>query len=141
MTTLDLAVLRTIAEAATPGPWYTPYGAEGQVWYGASEAEVRRVCVGLDHGTVTEAEGEEVFEQTHSLAYGDIEHQRDADFIATFDPTTVLALLDRLEQHEGKPCGQVAALAVGRLSGPCVVRGRHTDHRADNGDTWIESVR
>jgi hypothetical protein len=53
----------------------------------------------------------------------------------------VPALLDRLEQHEGQPCGQVTGLLVGRLSGPCVIRGRHTEHRADNGDVWTESVR
>lgn len=63
-------------------------------------------------------------DSSHDLTYADL-----------------VEVLDRIEQHEGEPCGQVSALTVGRLSGPCVVLGRHTEHRADNGDTWTESVR
>ena len=117
MTGLDLAVLRTVAEAATPGPWYLPYGAEWQVWHGASEAEVRRACVGLDHGTMTEVDAEEIFERTGTLAHGDFERAEDAAFIAAANPVVLLALLDRL--------AAVEALHVRKYAG----------HGPDGGDT------
>jgi hypothetical protein len=75
-----------------------------------------------------------LFDQTYSTA-GDYAGRRRA----RTDRDLVMRVLEQADP--GEPCGQVSALLVGRLSGPCTVRGRHTDHRADNGDTWTESVR
>lgn len=125
MTALDLVVLRKTAEAATAGRWdAVVMGSEGyRVLAANPDRPLRRIVVAIV--------GHEKWDTDRA----------NAEYIGTFDPVTVLELLDRIEQHEAPPCGQVSALLVGRLSGPCVVRGRHTDHRAGNGDTWVESVR
>lgn len=71
--TPSLADLRRIAEAATPGPWR--WGTHGVDF-----------LVGADRKV--------------ALA-GDIRiEQPDAQYIATFNPQTVLALLDRLQAAE-----------------------------------------
>lgn len=125
MSAVDLSALRKAAEAATRGTWDAQVmGSEGyRVLAPNPDSPVRRIVVAIV--------GHEKWETDRA----------NAEYIAAAGPEVVLELLDRLEQHEGEPCGQVSALMVGRLSGPCTVRGRHTEHRADNGDEWIESVR
>jgi hypothetical protein len=73
---LDLAHLRGVAEAASPGPW-----------------DYRETELTGCHDIVRW--GREDF----LLIYAECE-TKDAGFIATFDPPTVLALLDALAAHE-----------------------------------------
>lgn len=72
---LDLARLRKVAEAATPGPWEVYDRGIGYEVHDANGCELN----GGMRETFTEA---------------------DANHIATFDPPTVLALLSRLEAAE-----------------------------------------
>ena len=77
----DLNALRQIAEAATPGTWIATDPME---WDGASQAGVSTsegMLTWDDHG-------------------GDVFKPADAQFIAAFDPPTVLALIDRLQALE-----------------------------------------
>lgn len=77
---LDLTALRKIAEAATPGPWEAkPY------LYGVDDDGRIRVTSPSDSGSYNLAE---------SVLPNEAKH------IATFDPQTVLALPDRIEQAE-----------------------------------------
>lgn len=73
---LDLAGLRRIAEAATPGPWGR--GFDGEVM--RLDAYDREMD---EHVTSPDAEA-------------------DANHIAAFDPPTVLALLDRIKELEAE---------------------------------------
>ena len=76
MTEIDVAKLRTLAENAAPGQWESSAAAAGNftAWVGlASLAD----DIALNVRT-----------------------QEDAEYIATANPATVLALLDRLEQAE-----------------------------------------
>lgn len=72
----DLSELRMTAETATPGPWEC---VEGDEAFGVRSS----------FGSLTWDD--------HS---GEVFKKEDAEFIATFDPSTVLALLSRLEQAE-----------------------------------------
>lgn len=69
---LDLEALRKVAEAATPGPWF----------YEEDEDALREPIL-------SEAKESPVVED-------DYMERHDGRFIATFDPPTVLALLDRI---------------------------------------------
>lgn len=73
---MELNELRKTAEAATSGPWEC---VEGDEAFGV------RASVGS------------VTWDDHS---GEVFKKEDAEFIATFNPETVLALLSRLEQAE-----------------------------------------
>jgi hypothetical protein len=73
---LDLAELKRVAREATPGPW----------------AHLADQCVGPADGTI--------IADYSTCSGGDWE--ADAAFIATFDPPTVLSLLDRLSKAEGE---------------------------------------
>lgn len=85
---IDVSKLRETAEAATPGPWQT----DGPFWVDpfdgrTDKAETRAgVTAGADRKLVMPGEWET--------------KDADAEHIATFDPPTVLALLDRLERAE-----------------------------------------
>lgn len=89
---LDLAALRKVAEAATPGPWRVDdEGYSGGSW-------VAYLTDGLETGPIVMA-GPGV--GSHHFTRHDAEH------IATFDPPTVIALLDEIkrlqalqEEHE-----------------------------------------
>lgn len=70
---IDVKRLREVAEAATPGPW-SDDRTEGNVWAPGNRERVA---------------------QTFARHYW-----QDTEHIATFDPPTVLALLDRLEAAE-----------------------------------------
>lgn len=75
--TEDLKALRKIAEAATPGPWET-LGGQGPFGTHA-------VCHRMEQGTLVE------------IAYRDAHFDKaNAVHIATFDPPTVLALIEAL---------------------------------------------
>lgn len=79
MIELDLKALRKVAEAATAGPWVQGYLNE--VWAGGKAPIVN--WQGFDDSD-----------------RGRAEHFANAAHIATFDPPTVLALLDRIEAAE-----------------------------------------
>lgn len=80
-----LAELRRIAEAATPGPWISPWDQthDDPEEYGFYSADGEKVA------GITWIDGPQ-FECSEA----------DAHHIAAFDPTTVLALLDRIEELE-----------------------------------------
>ena len=82
---LDTGKLREVAEAATEGPWRWE-------WYRLGGEEDRSIPCHL-HG----ATGGDSIVETDSGVYGP--RVPDAIHIATFDPPTVLRLLDRLEFH------------------------------------------
>lgn len=105
----DLTDLRKIAEQATDGPWIAHEAGDepGNWWvwqelklpYYGGVAEV----VGRDPGNICYPE--------ISGGYGDGERERlDATHIATFDPPTVLELLDRAERAEAKLITQTRVL-------------------------------
>lgn len=82
---LDLSELRKIAEAATQGDWPT------HTWI--NEHDGSWVAAGPIHDSSDE-------EDNSPGCDAELEAQKDASHIATFDPPTVLALLDRLEAAE-----------------------------------------
>lgn len=83
MTDLDLTKLREIAEAATPGPWeFEPSGY--------SECGEPRCC--------SEYWENRIWSQRLILAESMELSDVDATHIATFDPPTVIALLDEIER-------------------------------------------
>lgn len=78
------AELRAIALAATPGPWEADAGI-GHLSYPEHEVlgPVARVDGGVKQPVICGVWGDE---------------SRDAEFIATFDPPTVLSLLDKADR-------------------------------------------
>ena len=87
MPDLDLTKLREIAEAATPGPWGVYDANEGmsppRPYWSVANNE-------FHNPTNLDALAIDI-----SVDYGD---KADADHIATFDPPTVLALIDEVER-------------------------------------------
>lgn len=77
---LDLTNLRKVAEAATPGPW-----------------EMRNESPQMDGRNFTLRVHGKAGIRMSAHCYG---FNGDPEFIATFDPPTVFALLSRLEQAE-----------------------------------------
>lgn len=76
---LDTSIkkLREIAEAATPGPWHVPYVDGWQVCYGNKD------------------------NPRDEFLIADVDNDpQNASFIATFNPETVLRLLDTIERYE-----------------------------------------
>lgn len=96
---IDLAKLKALAEAATPGPWrYRPdkYDDWGYV-RGPSDDEIDigwTIAVVSAGRHVSVAEKDE-HRRTETDPYGD-----NAQFIAAANPTAVLALIDRVEELE-----------------------------------------
>lgn len=84
---LDLAAVKATAEAASKGPWEA--GKNGSI-YGADYAEVivkgPVECMAYCYGGSSTFDGDNL--------------EADAKHIATMDPSTTLALVDRLEQAE-----------------------------------------
>src|SRR5690606_41471240 len=76
-----LAELRRIAEAATPGPWAWRMSKDGRI---------------LDLITLETGYNEEIITPSHINAWLQVKGVK--DFIPTFDPPTVLALLDEIER-------------------------------------------
>jgi hypothetical protein len=112
---VNTAELRKIAEAATSGPWWTSH-------VGATAGETIRRQVGnqpvahlspddRDSLGIPGAEGAERARRAIAQTTADAAH------IATFDPPTILALLDvveaaeRLQPRHGDGCPICAALA------------------------------
>lgn len=87
----NLNQLRKIAQNATPGPWSADVGVRGDC-----------VVFGPNGRFLLNAQAEphwlEYPGETRSVAF-DVD-RRDCTHIATFDPPTVLALLDRVEAAE-----------------------------------------
>lgn len=80
----DLEELRSIALAATPGPWN---------WVGDLSMNEASLESPSEEGYVLSAYG------LHTEGFVDV-GESDAAFIAAANPATVLALLDRLEAAE-----------------------------------------
>ncbi len=76
----DLATLRRMAEAATPGPWHF-HQDDG------TALDISEVCIPRP-------------EEDVDLSIASLLEDRDGAFIAAANPATVLALLDRLERAE-----------------------------------------
>lgn len=74
---IDTEALRRIAEAATPGPWGCRWEDAEEFWFGQGYWTAGRFVIGGDER--------------------DAEAKADAAHVATFDPPTVLALLDRID--------------------------------------------
>ena len=107
--TPDLAELRRLAEAATPGPWTFEAPKRFEVHI---ERELCRCSgVGDEYEFVSETAdghvhlwheshiiyaGEEVVAGNYDYEDGGIIERRDRDYIAAANPATVLGLLDRL---------------------------------------------
>lgn len=78
----NLPHLRSLAEAATPGPWFV-----------AEDYDPERPMPSFD-------EVIEYVAEDHIAASPALDYRPNAEFIATFNPQTVLQLLDRLEAAE-----------------------------------------
>lgn len=85
---IDKAQLRALAEAATPGPWFSV--SRGQYW-------------GEDEGEVRDVDDQDVVGAEFVKPIGDVDTtrgqawRRDTDFIAAANPATIIALLDEVE--------------------------------------------
>jgi len=88
--TTDLDNLRKVAEAATPGPWEM---REGNPQMGGRNFTLR-------------VQGKAGIRMS-AHCYG---FNGDPEFIATFDPPTILALLSRLEQAESALSNQTSTV-------------------------------
>lgn len=97
--TENLDELRKTAEAATPGPWR--WSPEESHW-GDCGPNLETVERGPVYADGSQGALLEVIGSWGHDANGISVADEDKDFIATFDPTTVLALLNRLEQAEQK---------------------------------------
>ena len=98
----DLDDLRAVAEAATPGPW--EFEAEGESHCGepgcCSDYWDNRIWSKREHYILFES---------HILG------AKDAEYIATFDPPTVLGLLDRIAELETAALTKAAQSALDRV--------------------------
>ena len=120
--TPDLAELRRLAEAATPGPWEA-FGAvdgrRGERWLGVT----------TDMRAIESARAGDVFAAQNCT-------RQDALFIAAANPATVLALLDDADERdrlarlldEPRRSGCAVEIAGVRIA-PCDERGQTADMR------------
>lgn len=88
----DIDIWRKVAEAATPGPWEVVWGA------------VAYVDTVADPSDPT---GQTPMQEPYKVADAG---ERDREFIATFDPPTVLDILDRLEGAEARAAELMSTL-------------------------------
>lgn len=129
MTALDLSALRAIAGEATPGPWvtldmggpeYTSSNDEGWWWvwqqtrlpyYGGVLEPERHTpdCPGKPSICCT---GGALFSANITDNNDGVQEKADAEFVAAFNPQTVLALLDRLEAAEAERDALAAKVAA-----------------------------
>lgn len=127
---MELNELRKIAEAATPGPWVA-----------CSEGDpdgTRRYTVNPDRELGTDV---------CAMGY-DVAGSANVEFIATFDPPTVLALLNRLEQAERNADTyqklyeqraeslEQAEQAVARMREAATAMANHSLPEAPRGGAW-----
>jgi hypothetical protein len=117
---INLEALEAIAKAATPGPWQWDhkYGDEGDTG------------LALTNDTRAEVVGAYNY---HCCSFRDdpTVEDRDAEYIATFDPPTVLALIARIREAEApEPSAEdhdiVPTSPTGRIDSPvtCGTCGR-----------------
>ena len=78
----SLPRLRFLADAATPGPWFVAEDYDPDLPMPSFDEVIE--CVTEDHIVASPA----------------LHHRPNVEFIATFNPQTVLRLLDRLEAAE-----------------------------------------
>lgn len=98
MTDLDVAALRKIAESATPGPW--TWSEESDDNWGDCGPNLETVARGPRYRDGSQGAEETIVGSWGHDANGISVEPADALHIATFDPPTVLALLDRLERAD-----------------------------------------
>jgi len=136
MTLPDPEALRRVAEAATPGPWFqsgSPWFSTGSVVLaGSPDPHVGLVVTDTEPWEGARAEAQE---DNPGIALADPDD--DAAFIATFDPPTVLALLDErdaaanriseLEARVGVLEGAMSKIADGKT--PPDQHGHYLAHR------------
>lgn len=140
MSDLDLDELRKIAEAATPGSWTVfdmdeagkmksePMNEPGQGWYWVW-AEERLPY----YGGILEPEkhhpdcGSSIGVATISDNSGGLQELADATHVATFDPPTVLALLDLVAELEAK---------IERITSLADKYGAYAEHEPYGGELW-----
>lgn len=110
----DLERLREFAEAATPGPWSWFGNVDVRQIYLATRDRGRLFIMGFKRWGMQRAQpefrndSECVMYPASELAIKEVDYRGDiadinnpdARFIAAADPTTVLALLDRIEELE-----------------------------------------
>lgn len=99
----NLDTLRKVAEAATPGPWTLEYENSDDWEAGINDGDYPHTIHGprncsFDNWTDKSKIQDYLNRVTEISEMVD----EDAEFIATFDPTTVLALITRLEQAEAQ---------------------------------------
>lgn len=88
MPEIDLAELRRLAEAATPGPWHAVTARPGGQHWGVTSDQYPTFPSIVK---ATEGPG----------GWGSGTYRPDAHYIAAANPQTLLELLDRLERAEG----------------------------------------
>ncbi len=116
MTDIDTAKLRQLASAATPGPW------TAAVWIETDGNEWR--ATGPGHDDESHDNGSEPGCPDEQAA------QRDAAFIAAANPTTVLALLDRIAELE-RACDAHAEVANESGDRASALRAKVSDMRSE----------
>ena len=109
---MELKELRKIAESATPGPWTLEYENSDDWEAGINDGDYPHTIHGprncsFDNWTDKSKIQDYLNRVTEISEMVD----EDAEFIATFDPPTVLALITRLEQA-GQAVARVRELAV-----------------------------
>jgi hypothetical protein len=112
----DLAELRRLAEAATPGPWFCDgvSAEEGRGKYTAYEVTVPNSRG--DHQSIVDTFNSGIAE-IHEEEYDrwDEVGRRNAAFIAAANPAAILALIDRTEKAEAA----LASAVAGGTGGMC----------------------
>lgn len=126
---MELNELRKTAEAATPGPWQ--WGPEESHW-GDCGPNLETVERGPLHADGSQGAAAEVVGSWGHDANGISVADEDKDFIATFDPETVLALLSRLEQAEQ---------AVQRVRELCRISEEHAQEYGDTASVYVDDLK
>jgi hypothetical protein len=100
---LDLVQLRRLAEAATPGPWVKRKG-DRDVVKGPLAVNRRGFTEGFPNGV-----GGQSICECDDMDYSEHQANRNARFIAAFNPTAVLELLDQLEEYKHVAIAKIEA--------------------------------
>lgn len=98
---IDTTNLRELAQNAAPGPW-TQWEGRGWVHAGTTEANAEGYMAGT-HGQVC---------RTDCGDFSDAQEIKNAEYIASASPATVLALLDELARTQGSLAIASAALSA-----------------------------
>jgi len=123
MTEVDVTRLREVAEAATQADWWAIQAGKGE-----------------HQGDWVVDSGGTFIVSTH---FDDDRSRNDAEHIASFDPPTVLALLDRLDAAEAAHRGLVSRLGFGdNISEPMADNDTIVEwfeERGREASEWVES--